>query len=129
LAQPAAFVEAFPIFASAATLCHRQNRFTLGRGVGALDMMSTSSPAIMRRAVRPSRGVVRALPHPRQRRPQKLQLRIRTGIRSISCSDAWLQMENSIEHGEPLTAIADHVGVSIGKLERLSMPELRRGSA
>jgi transcriptional regulator GlxA family with amidase domain len=58
---------------------------------------------------------------------EKLQLRVRTGIQNALVLDAVARMEGSIEQSESMAAIAAHLRVSIGKLERAFKTELGIG--
>ncbi|MGH6940277.1 GlxA family transcriptional regulator [Hypericibacter sp.] len=128
--QPA-FVEAFPHLSLQRRLyVIDRSRFTSAGGVGALDMMLEIIASHHGEDL--SRQVAEWFVHYRIRANadrEKLQLRIRTGIRSDLVLDAVAQMESSMEHGESMTAVADHVGVSIGKLERAFNAEFGAGPA
>lgn len=126
--QPA-FVEAFPHIALQRRLyVIDRNRFTSAGGVGALDMMLDIIASHHGQEL--SRGVAEWFVHDRIRADadrERLQLRLRTGIRNDLVLDAVAQMESSIEHGETTAAIAERLGVSIGKLERSFNAELGIG--
>ena len=128
--QPA-FAEAFPHI----TLARRifvidRTRFTSAGGIGAFDMMLELIGK--HHGDQLSRSVAEWFVHDRIRASadrERLQLRLRTGIRDDLVLDAVARMENSQESGEPVAAIAKEVGVSLGRLERAFKAELDVGPA
>ena len=60
---------------------------------------------------------------------ERLQLRLRTGIRDELVLDAAGRMESVIESGGAISAIARHLGVSMGRLERAFRAELNLSPA
>jgi len=128
--QPA-FVEAFPGIALARRLyVIDRTRFTSAGGVGALDMMLEIIGGHHGEAL--SRQVAEWFVHDRIKATadrEKLQLRLRTGIRNDLVLDAVSLMEAAIESAEPVAAIARRLAVSVGKLERAFGAELGMGPA
>lgn len=128
--QPA-FIEAFPRIALQRRLyVIDRDRFTSAGGIGALDMMLEIIARHHGDGL--SRGVAEWFVHDRIRASadrERLQLRLRTGIRDDLVLDAVARMENCIEQGEPVAAIAGQLGISIGKLERSFKAELGLGPA
>jgi transcriptional regulator GlxA family with amidase domain len=126
--QPA-FVEAFPHLALQRRLyVIDRTRFTSAGGVGALDMMLEIIAGHHGAGL--ARQVAEWFVHDRIRASadrEKLQLRVRTGIQNDLVLDAVARMEGSIEQGESMAAIAAHLRVSIGKLERAFKTELGIG--
>jgi transcriptional regulator GlxA family with amidase domain len=123
--QPA-FAEAFPHI----PLVRRiyvidRTRFTSAGGIGAFDMMLEIIGK--HHGDQLSRSVAEWFVHDRIRASsdrERLQLRVRTGIRDELVLDAVARMESVQESGEAVTAIAEHLGVSIGRLERAFKVEL-----
>lgn len=126
--QPA-FVEAFPHIALERRLyVIDRTRFTSAGGIGALDMMLEIIGGHHGETL--SRQVAEWFVHDRIRATadrEKLQLRLRTGIRNDLVLDAVARMENAVEQGESVTSITRKVGLSIGKLERAFNAELKMG--
>jgi transcriptional regulator GlxA family with amidase domain len=124
--QPA-FVEAFPQI----TLQRRiyiidRTRFTSAGGVGALDMMLDIITGHHGEAL--SRDVAEWFVHDRIRAAadrERLQLRLRTGIRDDLVLNAVARMESAQESSQTVAAIAAQVGVSVGQLERAFKAELK----
>lgn len=128
--QPA-FVEAFPhIRLERQLYVIDRNRFTSAGGVGALDMMLDIIAGHHGESL--SRQVAEWFVHDRIRATadrEKLQLRLRTGIRDDLVLDAVARMEAAIEQGGSVASIARGAGLSIGKLERAFNAELGMGPA
>lgn len=128
--QPA-FVEAFPHLALERQLyVIDRKRFTSAGGVGALDMMLDIIGGHHGEEL--SRQVAEWFVHDRIRASadrEKLQLRLRTGIRNDLVLGAVAAMEATIEQSEPVASIARQLGVSVGKLERAFAAELGTGPA
>lgn len=126
--QPA-FVEAFPHIALERRLyVIDRDRFTSAGGIGALDMMLEI--IARHHGDRLSREVAEWFVHDRIRATadrERLQLRLRTGIRNELVLAAVARMESAIEQGETVAATARHLGVSIGKLERSFNADLGLG--
>ena len=128
--QPA-FVEAFPHI----SLVRRiyvidRSRFTSAGGIGAFDMMLEIIG--VHHGEELSRGVAEWFVHDRIRAStdrERLQLRVRTGIRDELVLDAVSRMESVHENGEAISSIAAFLGVSVGRLERAFKTELGRGPA
>jgi transcriptional regulator GlxA family with amidase domain len=128
--QPA-FVEAFPHI----PLVRRiyvidRSRFTSAGGIGAFDMMLEIIAAHHGEEL--SRNVAEWFVHDRIRASsdrERLQLRLRTGIRDELVLDAVARMESVQENGEAISAIADYLGISVGRLERAFKTELKLGPA
>ncbi len=126
--QPA-FVEAFPHLSLVRKIyVIDRNRFTSAGGIGALDMMLD----IIGRhhGENLSRQVAEWFVHDRIRATadrERLQLRLRTGIRNDLVLDCVSLMERSLEQAEPVAVIAGRLGVSVGRLERAFSAELGSG--
>ena len=128
--QPA-FLEAFPHITLARQIfVIDRTRFTSAGGIGAFDMMLELISK--HHGDELSRSVAEWFVHDRIRSSadrERLQLRLRTGIRDDLVLDAVSRMENSQESGEPIATIAQQVGVSLGRLERAFKSELGLGPA
>ncbi|QEX22157.1 AraC family transcriptional regulator [Hypericibacter adhaerens] len=126
--QPA-FVEAFPHLSLQRRLyVIDRTRFTSAGGVAALDMMLELIAGHHGAGL--ARQVAEWFVHDRIRASadrEKLQLRVRTGIQNDLVLDAVARMEGAVEQGESMAAIARHLRVSIGKLERSFKAELGVG--
>ncbi len=126
--QPA-FAEAFPHIALVGRLyVIDRKRFTSAGGIGALDMMLDIIGSHHGDGL--SRQVAEWFVHDRIRAAadrDKLQLRLRTGIRNDLVLNAVSLMEGSIEQGSTVEAIAKRLGISLGKLERSFRAELGTG--
>jgi transcriptional regulator GlxA family with amidase domain len=124
--QPA-FVEAFPhIELKRSVYVIDRTRFTSAGGVGAFDMMLD----IIQRhhGQEMARGVAEWFVHDRIRANadrEKLQLRLRTGIRNDLVLAAAARMEERMERGETIAQIARKLGVSVWKLDRAFRADLR----
>ena len=124
--QPA-FVEAFPhIDLKRSVYVIDRTRFTSAGGVGAFDMMLD----IIQRhhGEEMARGVAEWFVHDRIRANadrEKLQLRVRTGIRNDLVLAAAARMEERMERGETVAQIARKLGVSVWKLDRAFRADLR----
>lgn len=123
--QPA-FSEAFPHIALVRSIyVIDRTRFTSAGGIGAFDMMLD----ILARhhGEDMARNVAEWFVHDRIRAStdrERLQLRLRTGIRDDLVLDAAARMESVIESGGAISAIAQYLGVSMGRLERAFRAEL-----
>lgn len=123
--QPA-FVEAFPhIELKRSVYVIDRTRFTSAGGVGAFDMMLD----IIQRhhGEEMARGVAEWFVHDRIRATadrEKLQLRLRTGIRNDLVLAAAARMEERMERGETIARIARKLGVSVWKLDRAFRADL-----
>ena len=107
-----------------------RNRFTSAGGVGALDMMVDI--IARHHGENLSRQVAEWFVHDRIRATadrEKLQVRLRTGIRNELVLDCVSLMEHSLEQGESIAVIAGRLGVSVGRLERAFNAELGKGPA
>ncbi len=128
--QPA-FVEAFPHI----PLVRRiyvidRTRFTSAGGIGAFDMMLEIIGTQHGEDL--SRDVAEWFVHDRIRASadrDRLQLRLRTGIRDELVLDAVARMESVQENGEAISSIAAYLGISVGRLERAFKAELKLGPA
>jgi transcriptional regulator GlxA family with amidase domain len=124
--QPA-FVEAFPhIELKRSVFVIDRTRFTSAGGVGAFDMMLD----IIQRhhGEELARGVAEWFVHDRIRANadrEKLQLRVRTGIRNDLVLAAAARMEERMERGETIAQIARKLGVSVWKLDRAFRADLK----
>jgi transcriptional regulator GlxA family with amidase domain len=103
-----------------------RTRFTSAGGVGAFDMMLD----IIQRhhGQEMARGVAEWFVHDRIRANadrEKLQLRLRTGIRNDLVLAAAARMEERMERGETIAQIARKLGVSVWKLDRAFRADLR----
>jgi transcriptional regulator GlxA family with amidase domain len=128
--QPA-FVEAFPhIQLVRRIFVIDRNRFTSAGGVGAFDMMLELIGSHHVDAL--SRKVAEWFVHDRIRATadrERLQLRLRTGIRDELVLNAVALTEKSEEGREDIAAIAKRLRVSVGKLERAFKVEFDMGPA
>lgn len=126
--QPA-FAEAFPHIELLRRLyVIDRKRFTSAGGIGALDMMLDIIGSHQGDGL--SRQVAEWFVHDRIRASadrDKLQLRLRTGIRSDLVFNAVSLMEGTIEQSAPVVTIAKRLGVSLRKLERAFSAELGTG--
>jgi transcriptional regulator GlxA family with amidase domain len=117
--QPA-FVEAFPhIELRRSIYVIDRTRFTSAGGVGAFDMMLDIIEQHHGETM--ARRVAEWFVHDRIRAGadrEKLQLRLRTGIRNDLVLAAAARMEEKMERGETIAQIARRLGVSVWKLER-----------
>lgn len=124
--QPA-FVEAFPqITLRRSVYVIDRTRFTSAGGVGAFDMMLEIIGGHHGDAM--ARRVAEWFVHDRIRASadrEKLQLRLRTGIRNDLVLAAVARMEEAMELGETVADIAGHLGISIGRLNRAFRADLR----
>ncbi|HZS81731.1 MAG TPA: GlxA family transcriptional regulator [Stellaceae bacterium] len=124
--QPA-FVEAFPQIALRRMLyVIDRTRFTSAGGVGAFDMMLDMIERHHGEAL--ARGVAEWFVHDRIRADadrEKLQLRVRTGIRDDLVLAAVARMEARMERGETVAEIARRLGVSLWKLDRAFRADVR----
>lgn len=124
--QPA-FVEAFPhIDLKRSVYVIDRTRFTSAGGVGAFDMMLDIVQRHHGEAM--ARGVAEWFVHDRIRANadrEKLQLRVRTGIRNELVLAAAARMEERMERGETVAQIARKLGVSVWKLDRAFRADLR----
>jgi transcriptional regulator GlxA family with amidase domain len=116
--QPA-FVEAFPHISLRRTIyVIDRTRFTSAGGVGAFDMMLDIIERHHGEAM--ARRVAEWFVHDRMRASadrEKLQLRLRTGIRSDLVLAAVARMEEKMERGETIAQIARRLGVSVWRLD------------
>jgi transcriptional regulator GlxA family with amidase domain len=126
--QPA-FVEAFPHISLRRTVyVIDRTRFTSAGGVGAFDMMLDIIERHHGEAM--ARRVAEWFVHDRIRADadrEKLQLRLRTGIRSDLVLAAVARMEERMERGETVAQIARRLGVSVWKLGRAFRSDVRVG--
>ena len=126
--QPA-FVEAFPhISLRRSVYVIDRTRFTSAGGVGAFDMMLDIIQRHHGEAM--ARRVAEWFVHDRIRADadrEKLQLRLRTGIRSDLVLAAVARMEERMERGETVARIARRLGVSVWKLDRAFRADVRLG--
>jgi transcriptional regulator GlxA family with amidase domain len=117
--QPA-FIEAFPHIRLARQIfVIDRTRFTSAGGIGAFDMMLELIRSHHGDAL--SRGVAEWFVHDRIRATadrERLQLRLRTGIRDDLVLKAVAMMEGADEKYEDLSSIASRLLVSMGQLER-----------
>jgi len=124
--QPA-FLEAFPDIRLARQIfVIDRTRFTSAGGVGAFDMMLD----IIQRhhGEEMARGVAEWFVHDRIRANadrEKLQLRVRTGIRNELVLAAAARMEERMERGETVAQVARRLGTSVWKLDRAFRSDLR----
>ena len=124
--QPA-FVEAFPqIDLKRSIYVIDRTRFTSAGGVGAFDMMldiiETHHGETM------AQKVAEWFVHDRIRANadrEKLQLRLRTGIRNDLVLAAVARMEERMERGETIARIAKRLGISVWKLDRAFRADLK----
>ena len=128
--QPA-FSEAFPHLALVRSIyVIDRTRFTSAGGIGAFDMMLDM--LTRHHGENMARRVAEWFVHDRIRSStdrERLQLRLRTGIRDELVLDAAGWMESTIEAGGAISAIARHLGVSMGRLERAFRAELDQSPA
>jgi transcriptional regulator GlxA family with amidase domain len=124
--QPA-FVEAFPHISLRRTIyVIDRSRFTSAGGIGAFDMMLDIIERHHGEAM--ARGVAEWFVHDRMRASadrEKLQLRVRTGIRSDLVLAAVAGMEEGMERGETIAQIARRLGVSVWKLAQSFRADVR----
>jgi transcriptional regulator GlxA family with amidase domain len=124
--QPA-FAEAFPTIALMRSIyVIDRTRFTSAGGIGAFDMMLEIIGRHHGEDM--ARRVAEWFVHDRIRATadrEKLQLRLRTGIRSDLVLAAAARMEEAMERGETIAAIAAHLGVTTSKLERAFQADVR----
>jgi transcriptional regulator GlxA family with amidase domain len=124
--QPA-FVEAFPhIDLKRSVYVIDRTRFTSAGGVGAFDMMLEIIQSHHGEEL--ARGVAEWFVHDRIRANadrEKLQLRVRTGIRNDLVLAAAARMEERMERGETVAQIARRLGVSVWKLDRAFRADLK----
>lgn len=117
--QPA-FIEAFPhIDLSRTVYVIDRTRFTSAGGIGAFDMMLDIIGRHHGEAM--ARRVAEWFVHDRIRHTadrERLQLRLRTGIRSDLVLDAVARMEERMERGETVAQIAKALRVTMWKLDR-----------
>jgi len=124
--QPA-FAEAFPhIELKRAVYVIDRTRFTSAGGVGAVDMMLDL--IVRHHGEDMGRGVAEWFVHDRIRASadrEKLQLRLRTGIRDDLVLAAVARMEERMERGETIARIGRRLGVSVWRLNRAFRADLR----
>jgi len=123
--QPA-FAEAFPqITLKRSIYVLDRTRFTSAGGVGAFDMMLDIIERHHGEAL--ARKVAEWFVHDRIRANadrEKLQLRVRTGIRSDLVLAAAARMEERMERGDTVAQIARKLGVSVWRLDRAFRADL-----
>ena len=128
--QPA-FLEAFPHIKLAREIfVIDRTRFTCAGGVGALDMMIELIGRHHDREL--ARQVAEWFVHDRIKATadrERLQLRLRTGIRDGLVLEAVAEMEKTSDRTDAVSAIAGRLGVSMGQLERLFKAEFGVGPA
>jgi transcriptional regulator GlxA family with amidase domain len=128
--QPA-FVEAFPhINLVRHIYVIDRTRFTSAGGIGAFDMMLDI--IARHNGDHLSRSVAEWFVHDRIRASadrERLQLRLRSGIRDELVLDAVAYMENFQDSGQSVADIAKRLGVSLGRMERAFKAELGIGPA
>lgn len=128
--QPA-FLEAFPHIRLARRIfVIDRTRFTSAGGVGAMDMMLELIGAQHGHEL--ARQVAEWFVHDRIKASadrERLQLRLRTGIRDDVVLEAVAEMEKASERSEEVSTIATRLGVSMGQLERLFKAEFGLGPA
>src|SRR5262245_21184260 len=128
--QPA-FTEAFPhIRLERRIFVIDRNRFTSAGGIGAFDMMLELIGSHHGDAL--ARKVAEWFVHDRIRATadrERLQLRLRTGIRDELVLNAVLLAEKSADKPADVAAIARRLRVSVGKLERAFRAEFDIGPA
>lgn len=124
--QPA-FAEAFPqINLKRSVYVIDRTRFTSAGGIGAVDMMLDLIERHHGEEL--ARGVAEWFVHDRIRASadrEKLQLRLRTGIRSELVLAAAAHMEQGMERGDTVAQIARRLGVSVWKLDRAFRADLK----
>ena len=123
--QPA-FVEAFPDLKLERNIyVIDRTRFTSAGGIGALDMMLDLIGR--QHGDELARGVAEWFVHDRIRAStdrERLQLRLRTGIRDDLVLDAVGHLEADQEGPIPISVVARRLGVTIERLERAFMSEV-----
>jgi transcriptional regulator GlxA family with amidase domain len=128
--QPA-FIEAFPhIRLVRRIFVIDRNRFTSAGGIGAFDMMLELIGAHHGDAL--ARQVAEWFVHDRIRATadrERLQLRLRTGIRDELVLNAVALAEKAEDRQADVAAIARRLRVSVGKLERAFKTEFDMGPA
>ncbi|MGE0238978.1 MAG: GlxA family transcriptional regulator [Parvibaculaceae bacterium] len=128
--QPA-FLEAFPHIRLARRIfVIDRTRFTCAGGIGAMDMMLELIGSRHGDAL--ARQVAEWFVHDRIRSSadrERLQLRLRTGIRDDVVLEAVALMEEASEKSEEVSTIAAQLGLSMGQLERLFKAEFALGPA
>jgi transcriptional regulator GlxA family with amidase domain len=128
--QPA-FIEAFPhIRLVREIFVIDRNRFTSAGGIGALDMMLQLIGSHYGDTL--SRGVAEWFVHDRIRPVvdrERLQLRLRTGIRDDRVLEAVALMERVYERHEDVSSIAKRLHLSMSQLERAFKVELGQAPA
>lgn len=124
--QPA-FAEAFPHISLRRTIyVIDRTRFTSAGGVGAFDMMLDIIERHHGETM--ARRVAEWFVHDRIRASadrEKLQLRLRTGIRGDLVLAAVARMEEAMERGETIAQIARRLGTSVWKLDRAFRSDVR----
>jgi len=124
--QPA-FAEAFPdLKLERAIYVIDRTRFTSAGGIGAFDMMLDLIALHHGDAL--ARGVAEWFVHDRIRAPadrERLQLRLRTGIRDDLVLNAVALLEADHEGPTSIAAVARRLGVAIERLERAFVADLR----
>ena len=122
--QPA-FLESFPhIRLTRQIFVIDRNRFTSAGGIGAMDMMLELIGN--QHGSELARHVAEWFVHDRIRSSadrERLQLRLRTGIRDDVVLMAVAEMEKASEKGAEISAIAARLNLSMGQLERLFKAE------
>jgi transcriptional regulator GlxA family with amidase domain len=128
--QPA-FLEAFPhIRLTRRIFVIDRTRFTCAGGIGAMDMMLDLIGGQHGHEL--ARKVAEWFVHDRIRADadrERLQLRLRTGIRDDAVLDAVALMEKAGERSAEISAIASKLGLSMSQLERLFKTEFGLGPA
>jgi transcriptional regulator GlxA family with amidase domain len=128
--QPA-FREAFPHIRLAPHIfVIDRTRFTSAGGIGAMDMMLELIGGQHGHEL--ARQVAEWFVHDRIKAGadrERLQLRLRTGIRDDVVLKAVAEMEKASEKSEEISAIAARLGLSMGQLERLFKAEFGSGPA
>jgi transcriptional regulator GlxA family with amidase domain len=123
--QPA-FVEAFPdLTLERSIYVIDRTRFTSAGGIGALDMMLDLIARHHGDAL--ARAVAEWFVHDRIRAStdrERLQLRLRTGIRDDLVLDAVAHLEADQEGPVPIAVVARRLGVTIERLERAFKAEV-----
>lgn len=123
--QPA-FVEAFPgLKLERAIYVIDRTRFTSAGGIGALDMMLDL--IALHHGDHLARGVAEWFVHDRIRAStdrERLQLRLRTGIRDDLVLDAVAHLEADREGPISIAVVARRLGVAIERLERAFKAEV-----
>jgi transcriptional regulator GlxA family with amidase domain len=124
--QPA-FAEAFPqIDLKRSVYVIDRTRFTSAGGVGAFDMMLEIIQKHHGETM--AQKVAEWFVHDRIRANtdrEKLQLRLRTGIRNDLVLAAVARMEERMERGETIARIAKRLGVSVWRLDRAFRADLK----